>query len=321
MLVYYKLSEKFRKLLKRIRRSEHLKKIRKSEGGTRETGPGSDVSEAKTGETKAKTGAAEAQTGEAEAKTGAFVVKTGATPEKPRIKEEEIVIVVPVYNMILTPDSTMFLQTEQLKKNAGQKGGPTVGERVIFVVAKNNETHTDFSEDSFYPVGLSGTIRDINQNGFCVIRTQYRVNIQDVSINTDHSIELSLSRRNEIQDLDPDVEEEKLKNILEEMQKFAEGFEWADSMKFWMDQIDSIGTAAAVCSPWMRLPNEERYAILEEDSREKRTELLKKMFAELPLLSREELERKGENGYRYSQEHLTRSVNLQRLVNVITGNV
>ncbi|MBQ1377341.1 MAG: endopeptidase La [Lachnospiraceae bacterium] len=187
-------------------------------------------------------------------------------------------IVVPVYNMILTPDSTMFLQTEQLKKNAGQKGGPAVGERVIFVVAKNNETHTDFSEDSFYPVGLSGTIRDINQNGFCVIRTQYRVNIQDVSINPDRSIELSLSRRNEIQDLDPDVEEEKLKNILEEMQKFAEGFEWADSMKFWMDQIDSIGTAAAVCSPWMRLPNEERYAILEEDSREKRTELLEKVL-------------------------------------------
>lgn len=60
MLVYYKLGEKFRKLLKRIRRSEHLKKIRKSEGGTRENGPGSDVSEARTGVTKAKTGAAEA---------------------------------------------------------------------------------------------------------------------------------------------------------------------------------------------------------------------------------------------------------------------
>lgn len=48
---------------------------------------------------------------------------------------------------------------------------------------------------------------------------------------------------------------------------------------------------------------------------------LKKMFCELPSVSREELEKKGENGYEYSQKHLTKVVNLQRLVDVIVGNI
>lgn len=51
------------------------------------------------------------------------------------------------------------------------------------------------------------------------------------------------------------------------------------------------------------------------------SEALKKKFRELPLVSRDILEKKGENGYEYSQMHLTKAVNLQRLVKVIEGNV
>lgn len=51
------------------------------------------------------------------------------------------------------------------------------------------------------------------------------------------------------------------------------------------------------------------------------SEALKKMFHDLPLISRKELEKKGENGYEYSQQHLTREVNLHKLVDVIIGNI
>ena len=64
------------------------------------------------------------------------------------------------------------------------------------------------------------------------------------------------------------------------MHDFAKGFEWAESMEFWMNQIDSIGTAAFACSPWMKLSAEERYAILEEDSKAKRTEMIEKALYE-----------------------------------------
>ena len=51
------------------------------------------------------------------------------------------------------------------------------------------------------------------------------------------------------------------------------------------------------------------------------SDALKQMFRELPRIPRDELERKGENGYRYSQEHLTRAVNLNKLMEVILGRV
>jgi len=51
---------------------------------------------------------------------------------------------------------------------------------------------------------------------------------------------------------------------------------------------------------------------------DKRT--LMKMFQMLPSVPHEELEQKGENGYLYSQKHLTREVNLRKLIDVITGH-
>ena len=189
-------------------------------------------------------------------------------------------LVLPVYNMILTPDSTVYFRIDQLRQASGG-GSVAAGEKVILIVAKKETRFRDLKEDSFYPIGLSGIITDLNtqgQQGLAAIRTRHRVNIDDIWINPDHSIKLSVSRRSDIQDLEPEVEEEKLKNILQEMRDFAEGFEWGDSMKFWIGQIDSIGTAAFSLSPWMKIPNEDRYAVLAEDSRARRTEMLEKIL-------------------------------------------
>ena len=181
-------------------------------------------------------------------------------------------IVVPVYNMILTPNATVFFQVDQLRRSSGGSG-VAVNERVILAPLKENGKNKELTEDSFYPIGVSGAITELNAQGYAVIRTHRRVN-------PDHTIQLTVSHRKEIEDLDEETEAEKLKNILQEMHDFAKGFEWAESMEFWMNQIDSIGTAAFACSPWMKMSAEERYAILEEDSKAKRTEMIEKALYE-----------------------------------------
>ena len=188
-------------------------------------------------------------------------------------------IVVPVYNMILTPNATVFFQVDQLRRSSGGSG-VAVNERVILAPLKENGKNKELTEDSFYPIGVSGVITELNAQGYAVIRTHRRVNLENVWINSDHTIQLTVSHRKEIEDLDEETEAEKLKNILQEMHDFAKGFEWAESMEFWMNQIDSIGTAAFACSPWMKLSAEERYAILEEDSKAKRTEMIEKALYE-----------------------------------------
>ena len=136
----------------------------------------------------------------------------------------------------------------------------------------------DLSEESFYPIGLAGIVKEIYQQGYVTIRTQYRVNVEYVNVNPDHTIQLTMSRRPEQDDLNPTVEAGKVRSLKEEMRKFSAGFEWAESADFFVNQIDNLATAACMMSMAVQSSNEERYAILAEDSKAKRAELIEKML-------------------------------------------
>ena len=193
-------------------------------------------------------------------------------------------IVVPVYNKVLAPDATIFLTLEQLRRSAGGKG-VAVNERVVLLVTKENYNLDDLDGDCFYPVGISCTVKDI-QKGYVTLRSGYRVNVEDVSVNPDHTIQLTMSRRPETVDLDAAVEAGKLRSLKEEMKKFSSGFDWGDSADYFTEQIDTVGSAACMMSQMLTCNNEERYAILAEDSRTKRTELMEKILYEFMEVGR-----------------------------------
>ena len=188
-------------------------------------------------------------------------------------------IVVPTYNMILSPEATLYLPQDMLRRSAGHRG-IAAGEKLILIVAKENVALADMTEDSFYPIGVSGTVSELTQQGFAVVNTQYRVDLQSVGINPDRTVQLTIARRSDTEDLEPAVEAEKLKDLLAEMRKFASGFEWGQAVEGLLGQIRSVGMAACVMSPWLGLNNEERYAILAEDSKLKRAELVEKALYE-----------------------------------------
>ena len=194
-------------------------------------------------------------------------------------------LVVPVYNMMLAPDATLYFRREMLKRASGGKTFD-VGEKVILVVARENSGTKDFTSDSFYPIGVAGVITEMNSNGFVVINTQYRVDLFDIYIAPGNTIQLEIHRRPDIDDIDSDVEREKLRNLKEEMRKYSAGFEWGDTAKFFIDQIHSIGMAACVMGPILNTSNEERYEILAEDSVSKRTEHIEKILYEFMEVGR-----------------------------------
>ena len=186
-------------------------------------------------------------------------------------------IVIPVYNVILAPKARVFMGLDQVQRSAGERI-ILPGERVIMIIAKENENFSDMTEHSFYPIAVSGSITDVNQQGYVTIRTEYRVDIESVTIHPNHTISLQITRRSDIEDLKADVEAEKLKNLKQEMRDFAAGFEWADSIEYWLNQIDTVERAACALSPWLEIDNERRYGILAEDSRKKRAEMIEEIL-------------------------------------------
>ena len=209
-------------------------------------------------------------------------------------------IIVPTYNMILAPDAALFYPLDQLRRNAGA-GSVTMGEKVILIVAKENKNYTELTENDFYPIGVSGSIAEINQQGYAVIRTQYRVNVEDVRVYPDHTIRLMTSRRKDIEDLDPEVEKEKLSAMLEEMRSYSSGRKWAEAAEYFIRQVDSLGTAACIMSPMLQIGNEERYALLAEDSRALRTEQMEKLLYEFMEVDRITKEANSSQQQEYQQ--------------------
>ena len=219
-------------------------------------------------------------------------------------------IVVPTYNMILSPDAAIFFPLDQLRRNAGA-GGVAVGEKVILIVAKENKGYSELTENDFYPIGVSGSITELNQQGYAVIRTQYRVNLEDVRIYPDHTMKLMTSRRAEDDDLDSAAGQEKLRALLREMHSFAEGLPWAQTAEFFIDQVDSLGMAACIMSPLLSNSNEERYAILAEDSKARRAELIEKMLYEYIEVARITNEANSSQQQEYQQRYKEAAIKRQ----------
>ena len=194
-------------------------------------------------------------------------------------------IVIPTHNLILAPDATLIYPLEQLRRYAGANG-VVVGEKVIMIVAKENKGYSELTESDFYPIGVAGNITELNQQGYGLIRTQYRVNVEDVRIYPDHTIKLMTSRRRDVEDLPPEEEAEKVKDLQKEMRRFAEAMNAGEGAAYIIDQVDSVGAAACAMSPVLQLSNEERYAFLVEDSRAKRAEMIEKTLYEFMEVGR-----------------------------------
>ena len=219
-------------------------------------------------------------------------------------------LVIPVYNMILVPEATLYFETAELKRISGNKP-IEANEKVILIPAKQNLERNQFREDSFYPIGMAGTIRQILPGGYSSVHLDYRVDLLDVFIDRDHNIRLSISRRNDIKDLDPTTAEEKKKAVIAEMKRFSEGFDWGKSAEYYLNQIDSLNAAAAMVSPWLKLTADERYALLAEDSEKKRSEEIERILYDFLEVGRIANEAAGEQQKEYQKMYREAAIKRQ----------
>ena len=185
--------------------------------------------------------------------------------------------VVPVYNVTLVPGSTAYLQTELYKRATGHSPAPD--EKVTLIVTKEPQTRQELTAESFYPIGLNGVITELHPEGFIAVKTGERVNLEEITV-SNGEIELFVSRRPDIEDLDEAANRRRLDAMRGEMKEIAKNFRWGRGADVFIDQWDTLGEIAAVISPWMACSNAERYAVLAEDSRQRRAELLEKLIYE-----------------------------------------
>ena len=59
---------------------------------------------------------------------------------------------------------------------------PSVGDKVTVLFQKEQISRKKLTGDSFYPIGVAGSILDTDSNGFMTIDLSYRVNVEEVVV-------------------------------------------------------------------------------------------------------------------------------------------
>ncbi len=186
-------------------------------------------------------------------------------------------IVVPVYNKQLISEGNLYFQTDEFKNLGGRA---VQGEKVVLLQNKTFQKRNEITEDNFYPIGVTGIISDIRSDGYIVVKVKNRVNIDEVSVDSMHNIELSISRRPDSELTDPQRESEVLSKLKEEVKDLSSRFQYAGFFNMMIDNMNTVGELTAAVSYWMKNSNDDKYRILSEDSAIKRMELMEKAVVE-----------------------------------------
>lgn len=186
--------------------------------------------------------------------------------------------VIPLFNVLVLPHSNIFFQTQAFRAAAGNN--VYQGDEVTILVLKEQQTREEMNAESFYPIGVEGIVEEISTEGYVVVRTAARVDVQQVSVSEHGEIFAETTKRPDLMDMDPTEAHLKLGKIKEVLREMVSRFRFGDMMRTYIDQYSSIEEAASILSAWLTLSNEERYAILKEDSARARFERLEQIIYE-----------------------------------------
>lgn len=186
--------------------------------------------------------------------------------------------VLPLYNVLVLPDSNIYFQTQAFRAIAGNN--VYQGDSVTILVMKEQQSRDQITEKSFYPIGVEGKIEEISGEGYVIIKTENRVDVKEIAINDQHEIFVDTAKRDSIKDMDVNEARQRLLKVKADLKELVSRFRWGSIMESHIDQYTSIEEAAAVLSSWISITNEERYAVLEMDSEKERFEALEKIIYE-----------------------------------------
>ncbi len=186
--------------------------------------------------------------------------------------------VLPIFNTIAVPGATLYLRTDGYRQMTGKPA--RLEDKVTLIVAKKKLVRRDVTSSSFYPIGITGIISEIGNDGFMQLELKNRVNVNEVVVYHDHSIDLDITKRYDVEDMDEDEAERRLRKIKDEILRFAESKQWSNAIRGYLARWNTIGEIAAGMSPWMVNSNKEKYDALAEDSVKKRFKILEDMIYE-----------------------------------------
>ncbi len=218
-------------------------------------------------------------------------------------------ITIPVYELLLLPGVTFFFKKDMFPK--GRIIEENIGEEILFVLQKKEMVPEEISMENIFPVGVLGTIESIDEEGSIKVTTKCRVQVSSVEY-ADGAVQAEAVDLPDIQDISPEEEKEKFDVIKKELMDFAKGFQWGVWVRSMIYHWKSYPEAICALAGYMSLSWEEKYHILEVDSRKERLELMEQAVYELMEIFR--VSEEAETAQKNSSEKVYRESAIKKQI-------
>ena len=190
----------------------------------------------------------------------------------------------------------------------------STGDKVLFLMLKEDKKEgEEISAEDIFPIAVRGVVESID-NEWALVHTTNRVNLDSIQIEG-KNFRLEMRMRPDIDDLDPDERKERFQRMRSAMLQTLQGSQWMEGARSHMLRWKNMNEILSFTSAFLHISNEEKFAILREDSVARRTELMEKVFyASLELYK---VENEAQNAQQQSNEKLYREQAIRRQIDFL----
>ena len=189
-------------------------------------------------------------------------------------------ITIPAYDLLILPGVTFYFRKDSFQGVRVKLTEQNVGEDLLFVMTKAEKDNRLLTLEDVYPIGITGKVDGVDEDGNIRITAGERVEITAVS-EDEAGLMAEAVHRGQVEDLPEEEERIRFERIKNDLLNFSKGFQWgmwARSMILhWKSFSDVI---CSLCN-YMNLDWEEKYAILKTDSVKERVERIERAVYEM----------------------------------------
>ena len=221
-------------------------------------------------------------------------------------------ITIPVHDLLLLPGVMFYFKKDMFPDR--RITAEDVGEDILFMMLKEEKKASELQPDDFYPIGVSGRIEGIDDEGNVRVQAKERVELSDIEI-TPEGVTADASICAEIDDLPEQEEKEHFGKVKEDLLNFAKEFSWGMWARGMILRWKSLSEVACALSSYLNIPWDEKYALLETNSKRLRMEQIEKAVYELMAVYH--VSEEAESAQKDANEQLYREAALKKQIDFL----
>ena len=192
-------------------------------------------------------------------------------------------IVLPVHDMLLLPGIVFYFKKEVLAAMPVHEFPD--GEEVFFLMQKTDKKKSELTQEDFFPKGVVGKIDSVDDEGNVCIRVTDRIEVSDIG-QGENGLTCTASICPTVEDL-PEEEEKKIyEETKRQLLTYVQGLQWGAVARSFIQHWHTLEEVICALSSYINLSVEEKYRILDTDSRRERAEMIQNAVNEFVMLAK-----------------------------------